>query len=316
MAARTTSRLRRKSRGSLSAVALLCAAMVASAFLLSRRVEAPKPQPRAVVAQFDTVDVPVPAEFVPPGTKVRDIRFRTVSYPKHQLPSGALLDVGPMLEAVSTSGLPANLPLFKENLSLTALGSNPVVERIPPGMRAMTIKVDATSAVEGWAGSGSIVDVLLVTKDKTSVIAESVKILSAERSVAPVEGQAAPSVPSTVTLLVTQEQCLAINTAIPLGKIAFALRSTKDEEQWEDTIYTAERFNFGANARARARGISGFVSIKEGQSEKAFALSDGKWVKTEVIPEGFLANEEREIKDSGSAGFSPSLKATEDKPAQ
>lgn len=77
------------------------------------------------------------------------------------------------------------------------------------------MRVDATSSVEGWAGSGSLVDVLLIQKDRTTVVAEKVKVLSSERSSSPVEGGASPSVPSTATLLVTQEQCLAINTAIP-----------------------------------------------------------------------------------------------------
>ena len=44
---------------------------------------------------------------------------------------------------------------------------------------------------------------VLVEQSQTTVIAEKVKVLSAERSVTPVEGSEAPSVPSTITLLVT-----------------------------------------------------------------------------------------------------------------
>ena len=178
-----------------------------------------------IVAAYDMVEVPVPVQPVLAGTRVSDITFRRISYPRHQVPAGAVLDPGHLRDSISATVLPANMPLFAENFSKRMPGINPVVERIPPGMRAMTIRVDATSAVEGWAGSGSVVDVLLVTHDKTAVIAEQVKVLSAERVVTPVEGASSPQVPSTATLLVNQEQCLAINTAIPLGKIAFALRS-------------------------------------------------------------------------------------------
>ena len=139
-----------------------------------------------------------------------------------------------------------------------------------------------------WAGSGSVVDILLVEKARTSVIAEKVRILSAERSVAPVEGQSSPTVPSTVTMLVTQEQCLAINTAIPMGKIAFALRSTRDEESWSDTEFNSnELMTKQVFTEQKPGSINGVVSFT-GEENKSFALTDGKWVKTEVMPEGFF----------------------------
>ena len=266
------------------AVGLLGAALVV-------RHDAAKPKVvthTEIVPQFDLVSIPVPIEPVPAGTRLKDIKLKMQPFPSHQLPPGALKELGGYLEMVSVAALPANLPIYANNFSLNA-SSNPVIDRIPEGMRAITVKVDATSAVEGWAGSGTVIDVLLVEKDKTSVIAEKVKILSAERSVAPVEGQASPSVPSTVTLLVTQAQCLAINTAIPLGRIAFALRSANDETTWTAKSFTSENLK-GANTRSKPSSISGFVSVKGIDHDKAFAFSDGKWVRTEVVPEGFLVN--------------------------
>jgi len=267
-------------------------AIVAAAWIIRSRDEPRRSVEPAIVAAFDTIEIPVPVQFVPAGTKISDVTFKSVAFPKHQVPNGALRTLVPYVEAVTIAPLPANLPLFKDNLSLSASTINPVLDRIPAGMRAMTIKVDATSAVEGWAGSGSVVDVLLIEKDRTNVIAEKVKILSAERSVVPVEGNSAPNVPSTVTLLVTQEQCLAINTAIPLGRIAFALRSMKDDEVWRDAQYTAERLQ--RNGRSEKRSVvTGYVSLTDRSSGEAYALADGKWIKTEVVPEGFLPSKER-----------------------
>lgn len=270
----------------------ICLLTVAIAFVAVRQGAAKEIQENrteVVVGEFDVVSLPVPVSFVPAGTLVRDVQFKQIKFPKQQVPEGALHSIHGYLEAATIAGLPANLPVFKENFSLTASAHNPVIERIPPGMRAMTVKVDATSAVEGWAGSGSVVDVLLVERDRTIVIAEKVKVLSAERSVAPVEGAAAPSVPSTVTLLVTQDQCLAINTAVPRGKLAFALRSTADQEGWADTLYTAERLRGGDQAAKQE--INGYVSVKElnnSEGNSSYALSDGKWIKTEVVPQGFF----------------------------
>lgn len=221
-------------RGISLKVVLLCGSILVAGFIARNGGTSATATPESpmVVAEFDTVKVPVPAHPVPPGTKVKDISFNWIQFPKHQVSQKAMIDLEEYLEDTTTTALPANLPLFRENLSASRSNNNPVIQSIPPGMRAMTIKVDATTAVEGWAGSGSLVDVLLVGKESTTVVAEKVKILSAERSVSPVDGDDTPSVPSTVTLLVTQDQCLAINTAIPLGKIAFALRSERDENSW------------------------------------------------------------------------------------
>lgn len=307
MAIRTSAKLARrrgKDRGMLSML-LLCVTSVIVAVLVTRKNDVrvdTTPTGPSVVAEFDTVSVPVPTEYVPTGTKLSAVRFQQIAYPKHQLPPGSLVSVDSYLNAVTIAPLPANLPIFAENLSLEATSSNPVIESIPAGMRAITLQVDATSAVEGWAGSGSVIDVLLVEDKKTSVIAEKVKILSAERSVTPVNAEAAPNVPKTVTLLVTQEQCLAINTAIPLGRIAFALRGTSDSERWIDTSYSPDELRGKSRVvRAESTMINGFIAVQEGGGERKFALSEGKWIPTEVVPEGFLV--------AGGAGEKARFKA-------
>lgn len=278
-------------RSALPRVLILSAAIVAGAVIVRHRQpeKASTANPTIVVGQYDSLSIPVPASFVPTGTKVKDIRFRNMAFPRHQVPDGALHSVSEFLEAVTLAPLPANLPLFKDNFSLVAGAKNPVIERIPSGMRAMTLRVDATSSVEGWAGSGSTVDVLLVEKDRTTVIAERIKVLSAERSVSPVEGASAPHVPSTVTVLVTQEQCLAINTAIPRGKIAFALRSLTDEENWGQTVYTAGRLTGNTVERLGTTAITGFASVDDEQGTSSFALANGRWIRSEGVPDGFFA---------------------------
>jgi Flp pilus assembly protein CpaB len=275
----------------LAGLALLSASILIGAYILRAGAMEVRPDPvkPTIVAEFDTVSVPVPAVQVAPGTRVKDIRFKMVSFPRHQIPEGAIRNIDALQNGVAIAALPANLPLFVQNFRLNARGSNPVIERIPSGMRAITIRVDATSAVEGWAGSGSLVDVMLIEKDSTTVVAERVKILSTERKVAAVEGEAAPSVPSTVTLLVTQEQALAINTAIPRGRIAFALRSFDDEERWRDRSYNSSRLKGGGSDKDGKGAISGYAAVKGGSGQEGFALSDGHWVRTEVVPEGFLA---------------------------
>lgn len=256
---------------------------------LSYKTKASTNQPvPVVVAEYNLVTLPVPAEPVRAGVEFSEIKLRTLQLPANQIPDGAVKDVRELIGSVTAVSLPANLPLFRENFSSNMGGANPVIDKIPTGMRAMTLKVDATSAVEGWAGSGTIVDVLLVEKERTAVVAENVKVLSAERSVSPVQGSASPEVPSTITLLVTQEQCLAINTAVLLGKIAFALRGVSDQETWTDRQFTADRLahNSAEGGLPQSR-VAGYAEI-QGLEEDRYTLADGKWLRTSIKPEGFL----------------------------
>lgn len=275
---------------------LILGALVALVVALYRLRAAPVTTSKPIiVAEFDTVSVPVPVEPIPVGTLLRKIQFKNIPYPKHQLPEGAVKDLSPFLDSVNTAPLPASLPVFEANLSLTALKTNPVLEQISEGLRAMAIKVDATSAVEGWAATGSLVDVLLITPEKTLVVAEKVRILSTERSTTPLEGAHTPNVPSTTTILVTQDQCLAINTAIPMGKIALVLRGIRDDKSWANTSYSKEQLKRqGQPDSILARSINGVVEIKGAPSDsfktRSFALTDGRWVQTRAHPEGFLMN--------------------------
>ena len=282
----------RRNRSQLAGTLFLAVAILFAALIIERKTYSPVAMavPDRIVAEFDTVQVPVPSQFVEAGTRLGDISFAYIAFPAHQIPAGALLEISGLEDSRARVSLPARLPLFPENLTARSVSGNAVIDKIPAGMRAITIRVDATTIVEGWAGSGAIIDVLLVEDDRTTVVAEQVKILSAERSVRPVAGEVTPEVPSTVTLLVSQEQALAINTALPRGRITFALRSFQDELTWKERVYTSERFSKGS-ATTVPPVVSGYLSFKGG---KAFALANGKWVPTEVRPAGFFAASEAE----------------------
>jgi Flp pilus assembly protein CpaB len=259
-------------------------------YLVGQRATPPREHFKAYVPEYEVVEVPVPEQVVAPGTLVREIRTRLEKFPRHQLPKDAVRELGEVRDKVTLVTLPGGLPIIEGNLGAVDEASNPVVGRIPPGMRAMTVRVDATSAVEGWARGGSVVDVLLVEKSRTTVIAEQVKVISAERSLSPIEGGAAKTgIPTTATLLVTQEQCLAINTAVPLGKIAFALRSLRDAEGWRATHFSSDELSEGSKEAGKAR-IGGVISFGHGSDRKQYALVDGAWIQAESVPPGFFAN--------------------------
>jgi Flp pilus assembly protein CpaB len=246
---------------------------------------------RAFVPEFNVVEVPVPDRPVGAGVAIRDVPIRFEKFPEHQLPRGVVRDIGGVRDSVTLVALPGGLPILDVNVGTGDEASNPLVGRIPPGMRAMTVRVDVTSAVEGWARSGSIVDVLLVEKSGTKVVAERVKIISTERSLSSaVSLDSAAAIPSTVTLLVTQEQCLAINTAVAVGKIAFALRSGADGESWRDGEFEAADLS-ARDGDKRKPKVEGVITIGRGQEKRKYALVEGKWIPADSMPAGFFVHQ-------------------------
>ena len=117
-----TKQYRRRQRSSFSGAVVIAGAIVTAAFLLSREqkeVSAVASEP-IVVAQFDTVRIPVPLEPVPAGVKLKTIRFKQIQYPEHQIPQGAIRDIAPYLEAASVA------PLVK----ITCVGLTPALSAI------------------------------------------------------------------------------------------------------------------------------------------------------------------------------------------
>jgi len=258
---------------------------------LRRAAEVPLERSRAYVPEFHVVEVPVPDRPVGAGVMMRDVAVRLEKFPEHQLPRGVVRDIGRIRDAVTLVAIPGGLPILEVNVGSADQASNPLVGRIPPGMRAMTVRVDVTAVVEGWARSGSVVDVLMVDKGGTTVVAEQVKILSTERSLsAPVNLDTTAAVPNTVTLLVTQEQCLAINTAVAVGKIAFALRGGTDGDRWRDGDFTASDLA-GRDSKAKQAKVEGVFSVGSGAERRRYALVEGSWIPADTMPSGYFVHQ-------------------------
>jgi Flp pilus assembly protein CpaB len=285
------SNVRRARRSSGGAVVVVLAVPLALTLgvIAGRQGQHTSEPKEVVVPDYEVVYLPVPKEIVPAGTKGADIEVDMVPFPKDLMPKDALQSLASVFDSRAVAALPAKLPLVSAHFSYARSQANPVLERIPEGMRAITINVDIASAVEGWAGSGSHVDVLLVARDKTVVIAENVEILSAERSVAPIEGEDAPSVPKTVTILVNQNQALAIVTAIPKGRLSFALRRASDESAWDVTEFDARQLTEQAQPVEQGE-VTGYVRYSDEGKQKGYALTSGKWIPSISEPAGTLLN--------------------------
>lgn len=243
--------------------------------------------PTKVAASHDSVLIPVPRRIVARGEQLGSVPFDMVKWPKGNLRGRYLQNISGYEEAVALVSLPDHLPISLDSVAHRGADSNAVVERIPKGLRAITVRVDAESAVEGWARSGSFVDVILIQKLQkddlgleAKIIAENVQILSAGRSTEPLTGQSsAPRAPATVTLLVSQDDALKIKLADGIGKLTFALRGGNDSAP-ALTVSTNQKAMLGAARTVIPKKVS-YKGKATGPDGRVYLLGqDSNWIKT------------------------------------
>ncbi len=237
---------------------------------------------------YGTIMVVVPETTVPQGTRLTQVKLTTKPWPRNEVPMGAVFNEEDVKQLYAKVALAAEQPVVNANLSPTpVLGG--VVELIPPGHRAITIDVDATSSVEGWAFPGAHVDVLVTYRDpedgvnKTRVAIEDAVVLSFDGSTQREdrESGARVSQSSTVTLAVAAQETLKVRTAQAIGRISLVLRSSDDikgigPEAFAATDFEQQKRKQNRNMAAAPQGFARFTD--EQGVEHEFTLgADKRW---------------------------------------
>lgn len=228
------------------------------------------------------------------GTKVTGTYLREVHWPRDQVPEGAARSIAEVENMFATSVIPENQPILR-----TSLSSSPptfsIGELLPAGHRAITIQVNATSGIEGWATPGAHVDVFLTYLDqkdgenKTRVVVENAVVLSFGGSVKTpdkesLEGRGMNfAEQSTVTLAVPFSDSLKIQTAISMGRITLALRNANDLHSPGQGVFSASQWDQSQRQQqVERRPVSmskGYARITDSDgSERQYVLGqDDKW---------------------------------------
>jgi pilus assembly protein CpaB len=152
-------------------------------------------------------------------------------------PAATPLDGGfDSLDAVVGRGLIANLvenePLVEGKVAPREAGAG-LPPSIPPGMRAMSVKVNEVIGVAGFVVPGTRVDVMVVIHQKddtiSRVVVSNVQVLTAGTKYDQDNAREAKPVPSTVvTLLVAPEDGERIALAQADGQLMLSLRNPTD----------------------------------------------------------------------------------------
>ena len=218
----------------LLALLFLCLGIVV--FYVIGQTSSSGPQQTAVsISQpvTETLDVLVPIQKIDTGMQLDPSMFRKETRAVVGGSANIVTSFDQLRSAYAASFIAAGEPVMLDYIT-----SNPplnqIQAKIPDGFRAVTMSVDSTTSVEGWARAGAKVDVMLsptrVQKPTLTVIVQNAKVLSASRSTSGEPG-ASPSDPkaqTTVTLMVTGDDAAKIQLAAKAGTLSLALRGDED----------------------------------------------------------------------------------------
>lgn len=252
---------------------------------------AAKPPPSAdtapaTVAQVpaESLDVLVPIEKIEVGMQLDPSLFRKETRAIIGGSANVITGFDQLKGAYAASFIAAGEPVLLDYIT-----SNPplnqIQAKIPDGFRAVTLAVDSTTSVEGWARAGAKVDIMLAPaksdKPSLTMIVQNAKVLSASRSTSSDPG-APPDKPTdqtTVTVMVSGPDAAKIQLASNAGTLSLALRGD------EDTVESPQNTTVGIDSIV---GIAPKSGPKELQSEgrvkvggKEFLIIGGRLVSPE-----------------------------------
>jgi pilus assembly protein CpaB len=192
-------------------------------------------QARTGHAQTPGIDVVVAANDLNVGSKIEDRDVRIVRLPAESLPEGVFRS------KTRVVGRGVVLPVSKGEFILPnkVAGENAgsgMPALIPPGMRAVSVRVNEVVAVAGFVVPGTRVDVLLTgnpggnAENQTTTVLENIAVLAAGQKLERNAAGEPQSVP-VITLLVSPEDAQKLTLASQEGRIQLTLRNPLDTNQ-------------------------------------------------------------------------------------
>jgi pilus assembly protein CpaB len=152
--------------------------------------------------------------------------------PESLFPAGAFSRIEDVLERPVISAIQADEPVVEARIAVkgSGMGLGPL---IPPGMRAISVRVNDVVGVAGFVLPGMRVDVLVTGKPpnradtETQTVLQNITVLSAGQTIQ-TDGKSQPIMAPVVTLLVSPAEAEALTLANIEGRIQLVLRNSTD----------------------------------------------------------------------------------------
>ena len=166
------------------------------------------------------------------GAKLTAADVKLVAWPSANPVTGGYTTIEQVVDRGVIAAIAENEPLTGNNVASKEAGVG-LPPTIPPGMRAISVKVNEVIGVAGFVVPGTRVDVMVIVRSGNTGIARVVisnaQVLAAgtriEQEVAE-QGKAMPS--SVVTLVVTPQDAELVGLAATEGQIMLTLRNPFD----------------------------------------------------------------------------------------
>jgi len=187
-----------------------------------------------------------------PGTRITREVISEMPWPGDEAPESLITVEEDALDRYVAISIAPGEPLVKNKLSDTSLAGS-LTGYIPPGYRAMAIKIDRSVKAGGLLEPGCYVDVLTVMTQRgrvpvSKIILQNVKVLSVGvRKTNPEDDESSKSsgtlgVDEVVTLLLRPAEAEKLAFAMTRGKIQVMARGTADRAEVETAGFSSEAF--------------------------------------------------------------------------
>jgi pilus assembly protein CpaB len=176
--------------------------------------------------------VAVATDDLPNGTRLTKDHIKIVGWPAANPVKGSFATAEPIIGRGLIQSISANEPLTETKLAPIEAGAG-LPPSIPPGMRALSVRVNDVIGVAGFTVPGTRVDVLVTLKQQEDSISRAVvsniQVLTAGTMIDQEKAKdGTPIRSSVVTLAVTPEDAERITLAQNTGSIMLVLRNPLD----------------------------------------------------------------------------------------
>ena len=189
----------------------------------------------ATTINMPTQPVVVAATDLDIGAEIGADDVKVIAWPKDSAPPQAMSDVKDVVGRGVISPMIQNEPIIAVKLASKDAGAG-LPPAIPPGLRALSVRVNEVIGVAGYELPGTRVDVLAtvnptnIAQDVTSkVVLTNVQVLASGTKIERDVEKNKPIPVSVVTLLVAPEEAERLTLAATEGKIQLALRNPLDK---------------------------------------------------------------------------------------
>jgi pilus assembly protein CpaB len=236
----------------------------------------------AKVVSLPTKPVMVAATDLDIGAEIRPEDVRTIEWPANAVPENAFTNESDVVGRGIIMPMIQNEPFLPMKLAAVDGGTG-LTPAIPPGLRAVSVRVNEVIGVAGYVLPGTHVDVVATvsptmspTDMTTKVILTNVEVLAAGTKIDRTTDKDKPVPVTVVTLLVDPTQAERLTLASTEGKIQLALRNPLD-------LATPETKGVRPSALLGSPATTPRAAPRRASTQSASAAGSADGVSVEII---------------------------------